>query len=252
MIRPFGIIIPARNARGSLPLVLRCLTQQTVSPDAFECIVVDDGSTDGTSDVCASYPAAFRLETVRLPSSVGRSLARNAGCARTSADFLVFLDADMLPSPGWLAAYLRVRDEQGFDMISGGRYCLMQDPQDPRLIDMLVDLTGAADAHELFGTHAAAHFERLHQHARLGQYPVAAYARMERELRDVCLQCPGSLIGAYACVTSNVAVRRVCFEQTRGFDAFLPRIHDTALGLALWEIGARSGFADEARAYHLY
>jgi transglutaminase-like putative cysteine protease/GT2 family glycosyltransferase len=253
MSTPFGIVIPAKNLRGALPLVLRCLERQTLPLDRFECIVVDDGSTDGMSEWLATYRAPFALEVVRMPHSVGRSLARNAGCARTTAEFLVFLDGDMLPAPGWLAGYARAREASGCDVLSGARACLTLDPQHPHLAHMLAELTGAAHAGALFADDAAAaQFEALQQHAVLGQYPIPAYARLERELRAVCLHCPDSLIGAYACVTSNVAVRRARFEQTRGFDAFLPRIHDTDLGMTLWEHGARTGFAQEARACHLY
>lgn len=87
-----SFIVPAFNVR---PYLEDCLG--SLSPEGAEIIVVDDGSTDGTSDLVAS-----RYPYVRLLSrqNGGVSSARNAGVAMASGEWVVFVDADDRILPG--------------------------------------------------------------------------------------------------------------------------------------------------------
>lgn len=91
-----SIIIPAYNAQKTLAECLAaCLGQDY--PD-FEVIVVDDGSTDSTSDV------AQQFETVQYHRQIngGPSSARNTGARLATGEILVYTDADCVPQPDWL------------------------------------------------------------------------------------------------------------------------------------------------------
>lgn len=57
-----------------------------------ECVVVDDGSTDGTAEAATSYGA----RVVRLEKNAGKSNAMAHGVAATTADVILFLDADLI------------------------------------------------------------------------------------------------------------------------------------------------------------
>lgn len=57
-----------------------------------ECIVVDDGSTDGTADIARAYG----VTVIRLEENQGKSNAMASGVAATSADVILFLDADLI------------------------------------------------------------------------------------------------------------------------------------------------------------
>lgn len=88
-----SVVIPAFNAERFLAEALSSVFAQT--RPATEIIVVDDGSTDGTSLIVGNYPTATLIS---LPHS-GVSVARNAGVAATTGDFIAFLDADDIWEP---------------------------------------------------------------------------------------------------------------------------------------------------------
>jgi glycosyltransferase involved in cell wall biosynthesis len=87
-----SVIVPAYNYAHFLPDALDSLIAQTFG--LWECVVVDDGSTDATSEVAESYTQ--RDSRIRLLRQHNRGLAaaRNAGIAATTAPFVQFLDAD--------------------------------------------------------------------------------------------------------------------------------------------------------------
>ncbi len=83
------VVIPAYNAAGTIRAALASVSAQTVAPD--EVVVVDDGSSDGTTAAVTESGVAVRLLHQQRG---GPSAARNAGIAATSGDLVAFLDAD--------------------------------------------------------------------------------------------------------------------------------------------------------------
>ena len=248
----FSIVIPALNSRSTLELALRCLEAQTLPRDRFECLVVDDGSTDGTSAFLRRCQPGFSLRYFSHPTNLGRSQARNTACAHAEGDVFIFIDADMLPEPDWLAHYAAAfAQTPSLDVLSGGRYHLHLGANPDNRPLVLGQMLGVSPA-ELFVSQVAEQFEQLRARARLGMYPGHAMARIEAQLPEVCQRYPESLLCAYSVITSNVAVRRSVFEKVGGFDTSMRRTEDTDLGVRLWEIGARFGCAPDARAYHMY
>ena len=96
-----SVVLPARDAAGSLRRQLDALDRQTFS-DAFLVVVADNASTDATAHVAATYrPATYRLRVIR-ESNVGINFARNAGIV-SAPDGKVFLcDADDEVAENWL------------------------------------------------------------------------------------------------------------------------------------------------------
>lgn len=98
-----SVIIPARNAAGFIAETLQSLSAQ---PEAFEAVVIDDGSTDATASIVQSHAATEpRLRMIGGPAE-GVSAARNTGLTATTAPFVLFLDADDLLRPGALDTLL--------------------------------------------------------------------------------------------------------------------------------------------------
>jgi GT2 family glycosyltransferase len=98
-----SVIIPTHDGGAELRQTLAALGEQE---GAFEAIVVDDGSTDGTAEMAESLRLPVPLQVLRQPHR-GRAAARNLGAARAAAPVLLFLDADVRPAPGFVAGHLR-------------------------------------------------------------------------------------------------------------------------------------------------
>lgn len=89
-----SVVIPSYNRANLLPLTVRSILAQTVPAD--EIIVVDDGSTDHTAEVCAAFP-----EPVRYIRQTNRGLpgARNTGIRASGGKWIAFCDSDDLWTP---------------------------------------------------------------------------------------------------------------------------------------------------------
>lgn len=101
-----AVVVPAYNAARFLEHTLQSIQAQTREPD--EIIVVDDGSIDHTAAIVERLAATDRhLHLIRQPNR-GVAYARNAGAARTSADYVAFCDADDWWDPEFLEKCLEV------------------------------------------------------------------------------------------------------------------------------------------------
>jgi glycosyltransferase involved in cell wall biosynthesis len=103
-----SVVIPTRDRASRLAAALDALRSQTLAPERFEAIVVDDGSRDSTPAVLERAAAkTLRLRVVRTGGS-GPAVARNAGWRAASAPLVAFTDDDCEPTPDWLDATVRL------------------------------------------------------------------------------------------------------------------------------------------------
>lgn len=111
------VIIPARNEEDCLGRCLQSLiTQQGIS---FQITVVDDGSTDRTRAIAESFPGARVLSAGELrPGMTGKVNALVTGATGSSAEWLLFTDADTFHYPGSLAASVREAEDRQVDLLS--------------------------------------------------------------------------------------------------------------------------------------
>ncbi|WP_353260056.1 glycosyltransferase family 2 protein [Prochlorothrix hollandica] len=109
-----SVIIPAFNGAGTLPETLDSVLAQTWTH--WEMILVDDGSTDKTLAVVESYRQRHgelgdRLRVLSF-ANAGVSISRNRGLAVAQGQYISFLDADDLWTPGKLERQLRALQAQ--------------------------------------------------------------------------------------------------------------------------------------------
>ena len=95
------MIVPVRDGEDSLPALLGSLSAQTIAPERYEVIVVDNASRDATAEVARGAGAVVVHEPVP-----NRSRARNAGAGAARSDLFAFTDADCVAEPAWLESHL--------------------------------------------------------------------------------------------------------------------------------------------------
>lgn len=110
MERPkISIIIPAYNVAEYLDTCLASIRLQTF-PD-FEVLIVDDGSTDGTSQKCDEWASLDQRFIVVHKTNGGVSAARNSGLDKAKGQYICFVDGDDYVEPHWLESLFTVATE---------------------------------------------------------------------------------------------------------------------------------------------
>jgi hypothetical protein len=100
-----SVVVPTRNAAGTIETCLRSIRAQTYP--ALELIVVDNGSTDGTWD------AAVRRADLALRGGPERSAQRNLGIAHATGEWVLYVDADMELRPDVVELAVRTGRDAG-------------------------------------------------------------------------------------------------------------------------------------------
>lgn len=104
-----SIIVPVYNVQQRLPLCLDSIRSQTFTD--FECILVDDGSSDGSAAVCDAFAADFSAARVIHKANAGVSAARNTGLEAARGRYVVFVDADDEMAPRTLEYAVQVQTQ---------------------------------------------------------------------------------------------------------------------------------------------
>ncbi len=112
-----SVVVPVLNGAETIRDLLRSLTRQAGVPRDVEVIVVDNGSTDGTTDRLVGFPVTLLHE-----ATPGASAARNRGLSHAGGEVVVFADADTIPTRGWLAQMLAPFADPAA-VVVGGRAC---------------------------------------------------------------------------------------------------------------------------------
>jgi len=112
-----SVVIPAYNEQEALPPVLDdVIAQMDAIGRPYEIIVVDDGSTDATCDVCGRYPS---VKLLRHKTNRGTGAARTTGVRAAQGELILMTDADGTYP---ISAFPRMLDElRENDMVIGAR-----------------------------------------------------------------------------------------------------------------------------------
>jgi glycosyltransferase involved in cell wall biosynthesis len=103
-----SVVIPAFDAETTVGAAISSVLWPTYGD--FEVVVVDDGSTDATARIAASFPAPVRVVG---QDNAGVAAARNRGIDEARGELIAFCDADDVLLPGHLEALVEVFDRNG-------------------------------------------------------------------------------------------------------------------------------------------
>jgi GT2 family glycosyltransferase len=109
------------NRATVLARVLDACFEQTVPDDAYEVVLVDDGSSDETPDIVerARARANCSFTAMRQPNS-GLAKSRNAGIGPAAGEQIIFIDDDVIPLPNFVEEHLRAHARDPAAIVRGG------------------------------------------------------------------------------------------------------------------------------------
>jgi glycosyltransferase involved in cell wall biosynthesis len=198
-----SIIIPTYNREHQLRSCLESLSRQTTTD--FEVIVVIDGSTDGTRDMLATLTTPYRLRVIEQLNQ-GQCAALNRGAEAANGHYCLFLDDDIIATPGLVTEHLHMQCKRGGVIAIG---------------QILLSLQSEAD---WFARCFAQGWSRH-------------YAELNQGVRPPCWE---------DCYSGNMSVVRTTFLKIRGFAMDLPRLYDLELAYRLERQGLSVVYLPEA------
>lgn len=113
-----SVVVPVYNMGDSLEKCVASILEQEGAE--FEIILVDDGSTDGSTSVCDQLAASDHRVRAFHTENCGSGPARNHGLAQASGTYVYFPDADDLLAPGALRCMQAAVTESGADLLVFG------------------------------------------------------------------------------------------------------------------------------------
>ena len=112
----FSIIIPIYNSEKYLRQCIDSILAQTCSD--FEVILVNDGSKDGSPQICDQYCVEdTRFHVLHRKKSGGAAAARNTGTSMASGEYIIYIDSDDYIEDAMFLADMREQAEKGYDVI---------------------------------------------------------------------------------------------------------------------------------------
>ena len=112
-----SIIVPIDNIQEYLPKCIDSILAQTY-PD-FEMILVDDGSTDTSGEICEEYAAKDKRIKVIHKDNGGLTSARNAGLCNASGTYIMHIDGDDWIEPDMLTLLVNSAESNDADIVIG-------------------------------------------------------------------------------------------------------------------------------------
>lgn len=97
-----SVVIPTRNRADLLNFALESIVLQTFSPNEFEVIIIDNGSTDSTKEIVEAFKSSIQNIRYFYDATSGLHVGRHRGLKEAQAEILVYADDDIEALPTWL------------------------------------------------------------------------------------------------------------------------------------------------------
>ena len=117
MNQTISVIVPVFNVAGYLPQCVDSILSQDYGN--LEVILIDDGSTDGSGEICDRYAALDSRVRVIHQKNGGAAAAKNAGLRLATGEYLAFADSDDYLEPVAYGFLMKILLENGADAVQG-------------------------------------------------------------------------------------------------------------------------------------
>jgi glycosyltransferase involved in cell wall biosynthesis len=136
-----SVLVCTRNRALSLNQFLLSATSLTIPPETdWELLIVDNGSTDNTAEIIASFVDRLPVKRLWQPQA-GLSNARNLGISHATGKYIIWTDDDVLPAKEWLASYQKAFSQWPEAAVFGGKVTpLIKEPTPAWFRSALPDL----------------------------------------------------------------------------------------------------------------
>jgi glycosyltransferase involved in cell wall biosynthesis len=128
------LVIPTYNRAASLLRALDSVARQTLDPACWECLIIDNASTDNTAEAVRMFAAEHPALHIRLvrEERQGVAHARNRALQEATTELICSIDDDERINEGFLAAYLDFFERHPEAMVAGGRIIAEYESGRPR------------------------------------------------------------------------------------------------------------------------
>lgn len=135
-----SVVICTYNRAAYIQDAMDSLYQQTIAKDKYEIIIVNNNSSDNTTEVCESWIAAHTDAHFAFynEGKQGASYARNSGAALANGKLLCFMDDDAIAEPDYLERIIRFFEEHLDAGGLGGRIIPKYIPEEPKWMSYYV------------------------------------------------------------------------------------------------------------------
>lgn len=145
-----SVIIPCYNYASYLPDSIGSIMNQTYQN--WECLVIDDGSTDNSREIIETFCAQDSRIKYFLQTNSGPTVARNNGLKMAKGEFIQFLDADDLIESQKLEKQIAIFELQDYDIVYGevkyftsSNLSILYDSEDLKSGPWMKNLSGSGD-----------------------------------------------------------------------------------------------------------
>ena len=117
-----SLIVATYNRSASLIRALESVAQQNAPASEWECVVINNNSTDDTQERFAEFAAAHPDLNMRMVTELrqGLSFARNRGIRESEAEYIAIIDDDERISPDFITSYISLFDSTPDAVAAGG------------------------------------------------------------------------------------------------------------------------------------
>ncbi|KAF7402330.1 hypothetical protein HZH66_004597 [Vespula vulgaris] len=122
----YSILLPTYNEVENLPIIVWLIVKyMDESKFAYEIIIIDDGSPDGTLDIAKKLQKLYGEDKIILKpreKKLGLGTAYMHGIKYATGNFIVLMDADLSHHPKYIPKMIELQKYQNLDIVSGTRY----------------------------------------------------------------------------------------------------------------------------------